>query len=86
MDFILTEEQRQLQDAVSRFMTREYTFDRRRAILKSVDGCSTGTIVYDATYAIPSQNFNLHLIINVTYTFKHGKWLSVIDQGTEIPA
>jgi hypothetical protein len=53
---------------------------------RAVDGCSTGTIVYDATYAIPSQNFNLHLIINVTYTFKHGKWLSVIDQGTEIPA
>jgi hypothetical protein len=53
---------------------------------RAVDGCSTGTIVYDATYAIPSQNFSLHLIINVTYTFKRGKWLSVIDQGTEIPA
>jgi hypothetical protein len=55
-------------------------------LTRAVDGCSTGTIVYDATYAIPSQNFSLHLIINVTYTFKHGKWLSVIDQGTEIPA
>lgn len=53
---------------------------------RAVDGCSTATIVYDATYAIPAQNFSLHLIINVTYTFKHGKWLSVIDQGTEIPA
>ena len=53
-------------------------------ITRAVDGCSTGTIVYDATYAIPSQNFSLHLIINVTYTFKRGKWLSVIDQGTEI--
>ena len=55
-------------------------------LTRAVDGCSTGTIVYNATYAIPSQNFTLHLIINVTYTFKHGKWLSVIDQGTEIPA
>jgi len=53
-------------------------------LTRAVDGCSTGTIVYDATYAIPSQNFSVHLIINVTYTFKRGKWLSVIDQGTEI--
>lgn len=52
---------------------------------RAVDGCSTGTIVYDTTYAIPSQGFVIRQIINVTYTFKHGRWLSVIDQGTPIP-
>jgi hypothetical protein len=52
---------------------------------RAVDGCSTGTIVYDATYAIPSQGFVLRQIVSVTYTFKHGRWLSVIDQGTQIP-
>ena len=52
---------------------------------RAVDGCSTATIVYDATYAIPSQGFVLRQIISVTYTFKHGKWLTVIDQGTPIP-
>ena len=55
-------------------------------LTRAIDGCSTGTIVYDATYAIPSQNFSVHLIVSVTYTFKRGKWLSVVDQGTEIPA
>jgi hypothetical protein len=52
---------------------------------RAVDGCSTGTIVYDATYTIPSQGFAIRQIINVTYTFKYGRWLSVIDQGTQIP-
>jgi hypothetical protein len=52
---------------------------------RAVDGCSTATIVYDATYAIPSQGFVLRQIISVTYTFKHGRWLTVIDQGTQIP-
>jgi hypothetical protein len=55
-------------------------------LTRAVDGCSTATIVYDATYAIPSQNFSVRLIINVTYTFKRGKWFSVIDQGTEMAA
>jgi hypothetical protein len=55
-------------------------------LTRAVDGCSTGTIVYDATYAIPSRNFSVRLIINVTYTFKRGKWFSVIDQGTEMAA
>jgi hypothetical protein len=26
----------------------------------------------------------LAAIVSVTYTYKHGEWLSVIDQGTEI--
>jgi hypothetical protein len=55
-------------------------------LMREVDGCKTATIVYDATYAIPSQDFTLREIISVTYTYKHGEWLSVIDQGTEIPA
>jgi hypothetical protein len=53
---------------------------------RAVDGCSTGTIVYDATYAIPSAGFVLRQIVSVTYTFKRGHWLTVIDQGTPIPA
>ena len=53
-------------------------------LTRAVDGCNTGTIVYDATYAIPSLNVSVRPIVNVTYTFKRGKWFSVIDQGTEI--
>lgn len=53
---------------------------------RAVDGCKSASIVYDATYAIPSQGFLLREIISVSYTYKRGKWLSTIDQGTEIPA
>jgi hypothetical protein len=66
-------------------------FNNRNAVwswtelTRAVDGCKTATIVYDATYAVPSDNFTLREIVSVTYTYKHGRWLSVIDQGTELP-
>jgi hypothetical protein len=66
-------------------------FNNREAVwtwtelTRAVDGCRTATIVYDATYAIPARDFELRLIVSVSYTYKHGRWLSVIDQGTEIP-
>jgi hypothetical protein len=53
---------------------------------RAVDGCKAASIVYDATYAIPSQGFVLREIVSVSYTYKRGQWLSTIDQGTEIPA
>jgi hypothetical protein len=34
---------------------------------------------------VKSANFSLREIVSVTYTYKHGRWLSVIDQGTELP-
>jgi hypothetical protein len=49
---------------------------------RAVDGCKTGTILYDATYAIPSAGFTQRAYVSVVYTRKHGKWLSVIDQST----
>ena len=52
---------------------------------RAVDGCQTGTILYDATYAIPSQSFTQHALVSVVYTRKHGRWLSVIDQSTLLP-
>jgi hypothetical protein len=63
-------------------------FENREAIwtwtelTRAVDGCKTGTILYDATYAIPSANFHQRAYVSVIYTYKHGKWLSVIDQST----
>ena len=66
-------------------------FDNRNAVwtwtelTRAVDGCKTATIVYDATYAVPSEGFTLREIVSVTYTYKHGRWLSIIDHGTEIP-
>jgi aspartate/methionine/tyrosine aminotransferase len=52
---------------------------------RAVDACTTATILYDATYGIPSRNFTQHALVSVVYTRKHGKWLSVIDQSTLLP-
>jgi hypothetical protein len=51
---------------------------------RAVDGCKTATILYDATYTIPSANFNQRAYVSVVYTRKHGRWLSVIDQSTRV--
>ena len=40
MDFTLTDEQQQLRDTLARFVQKDYTFDKRKAILKSKDGIS----------------------------------------------
>jgi alkylation response protein AidB-like acyl-CoA dehydrogenase len=40
MDFVFTEEQRMLEDTVRRFIDRDYTFERRRAILAADPGWS----------------------------------------------
>ena len=53
-------------------------------LTRAVDGCKTGTILYDATYTIPSVNFYQRAYVSVVYTYKHGKWLSVLDQSTRV--
>lgn len=40
MDFNFTEEQTALQDSLKRFIANEYGFDKRRAFLKSAEGCN----------------------------------------------
>lgn len=54
-------------------------------LARTVDGCRTGTILYDATYAIPSVGFTQRAIVGVYYTRKRGEWLSVADQSTLLP-
>ena len=40
MDFTLTDEQQQLRDTLARFVQKDYSFEKRKAILKSPDGYS----------------------------------------------
>ena len=42
MDFDLTDEQKALQDTLSRFIEKDYAFDTRKAIVKSADGAAKG--------------------------------------------
>ena len=54
-------------------------------LYRFVDGCSTGYILYDATYDIPSIGFHQRALTSVTYVHEGGKWLSIADQGTLLP-
>ena len=67
------------------FENREATWTWTE-LTRAVDGCKTATILYDATYAIPSAGFTQRAYVSVVYTYKHGKWLSVIDQSTLVAA
>lgn len=49
---------------------------------RSVNGCESGFIIYNTTYAIPSQNFSVDLLTVVSYVHKGNKWLGVLDQNT----
>jgi hypothetical protein len=49
---------------------------------RRVDGCSTGYIEYEAVYEIPRVHFYQKALTVVTYEYNHGKWLSIMDQGT----
>jgi Domain of unknown function (DUF4440) len=54
-------------------------------LYRFVDGCSTGYILYDATYDIPSIGFHQRALTSVTYIHQGGRWLSIADQGTLLP-
>ena len=54
-------------------------------LYRFVDGCSTGYILYDATYDIPSIGFHQRALTSVTYIHQNGRWLSIADQGTLLP-
>lgn len=47
-----------------------------------VDGCKSAFILYETTYDIPSSGFHQRALTGVTYSYHHGKWLSIADQGT----
>jgi hypothetical protein len=54
-------------------------------LYRFVDGCSTGYILYDATYDIPSIGFHQRALTSVAYIHQNGRWLSIADQGTLLP-
>ncbi|MGW6198636.1 hypothetical protein ACWF0M_20985 [Kribbella sp. NPDC055110] len=51
-------------------------------ITRKVDGCSTGFIVYTTKYAIPRLDYWFTAVTTVTYEYRHGRWLVILDQGT----
>jgi uncharacterized protein (TIGR02246 family) len=53
-------------------------------LTRSVQGCRTGVIVYRTLIERPG--LTRYSLNTVTYTFEHGRWLVISDQGTEVSA
>jgi ketosteroid isomerase-like protein len=51
-------------------------------IARHIDGCRTAFIEYEAVYEIPRTGFYQRALTAVTYIYEHGRWLSILDQGT----
>jgi hypothetical protein len=49
---------------------------------RQVNGCRTGVIVYNTKYALPHLDYWFTAVTTVTYEYKGGRWLCVLDQGT----
>lgn len=48
---------------------------------RRIEGCESAYIIYEATYDLPS-GYHERTLTQVSYVYKHGKWLAVLDQGT----
>ena len=56
------------------------TFAEQR---RSAD-CATGYVLYESVYAEPAAGFSQTLMIGLTWTREHGRWLVLADQNTEV--
>ena len=46
---------------------------------RDVYRCKSATIIYDAVYEVPSEEYRSETITTVTYSFVRGRWLAVLD-------
>ena len=74
---------RELAAFIDRFFSRTdwtQTFAEQR---RSAD-CDTGYVLYESVYAEPAAGFSQTLMIGLTWTREHGRWLVLADQNTEV--
>lgn len=58
--------------------TQTFTEARRTA------GCETGFVLFESVYAEPAAGYTQPLMIGLTWTREHGRWLVLADQNTEV--
>jgi uncharacterized protein (TIGR02246 family) len=46
--------------------------------------CATGYVLYESVYAEPAAGYSQTLMIGLTWTREHGRWLVLADQNTEV--
>jgi uncharacterized protein (TIGR02246 family) len=58
--------------------TQTFTEQRRAA------DCETGYVLFDSVYAEPAAGYVSPLVIGLTWTREHGRWLVLADQNTAV--
>ncbi|MGC4894635.1 nuclear transport factor 2 family protein [Micromonospora sp. DT31] len=57
--------------------TQSFTVAKR-----TVSGCRSGFVLFDSVYAEPGGNVRVPLLIGVSFTHEHGRWLVVQNQDS----
>jgi uncharacterized protein (TIGR02246 family) len=65
-------------------MANEYVFTHT-LIDETVRPCTSGTVLQDTVFAIPSRGLSLHLLDAVNWARVEGRWQAIMIQNTEIP-
>lgn len=68
---------------IDRFFARAdwtQTFDVKRKVAT----CEHAYVLFESVYAEPEAGFSQTLMIGVTWTREHGRWLVLADQNTEV--
>ncbi|MGS2616449.1 nuclear transport factor 2 family protein [Micromonospora sp. LZ34] len=49
---------------------------------RTVVGCRTGFVLFDSVYAVPATGTRVPLLIGLSYTYEHGRWLVLQNQDS----
>lgn len=55
-------------------------------LTRHVEGCSTGFVLFDSVYSVPADNRVSPLVIGVSFTYDHGRWLVLHNQDSNGPS
>jgi uncharacterized protein (TIGR02246 family) len=55
-------------------------------LTRHVEDCRSGFVLFDSVYSVPADNRVSPLVIGVTFTYAHGRWLVLHNQDSNGPA
>jgi hypothetical protein len=55
-------------------------------LTRHVDGCRSAFVLFDSVYSVPADSRVTPLVIGVTFTYEHGRWLVLHNQDSSGPA
>lgn len=57
-----------------------------KPLTRHVEGCRSGFVLFDSVYSVPAEHRVSPLVIGVTFTYQHGRWLVLHNQDSTGPA